>query len=100
MNLDAPPEIAQLYATSNGWTRDMPWHRSTRADHFETTYSIEGAQKVRVYLHNSYVQNETAAPWEIARQIKSATGAARRFQNLNRKQQKHQDRKQRRRSRR
>jgi hypothetical protein len=80
MNLEAPPEIAKLYSASDGWARDMPWHRSSRAEHFETTYSIEGAQKVRVYLHKSYVQNETAAPWEIARQIKAAVNAARRFQ--------------------
>jgi hypothetical protein len=83
MNLNAPDDIAQLYAAIDSWTRDMPWHRSTRAEHFETTYSIEGAQKVRVYLAKNVIKNEAAARWEIARQIKSATNTARRFQSKN-----------------
>jgi hypothetical protein len=89
MNLNAPDDIAQLYATSDGWTRDKPWHRSSRADHFETTYSIEVAQKVRVYLAKNVIKNEAAALWEIARQIKSAVNGARRFQGNNNPKQGH-----------
>ena len=70
-----PPEITNLYPTSNDWSRDFPWsYAKNRNDCYETFFSRKtyGEQKVRVTIPRSFFWNAQAALWDIANQLRRA----------------------------
>lgn len=91
--LDAPADIAELYAAIDGWTRSTPWRRSMlRRDHFQATYScskqcysdasskkVASLKPVRVFVHRNVIKNSAAA-WDIARQITAGRRTSRQRQ--------------------